>query len=82
MTSNSLRAERSEERIPVRGPDFPHPSRPAMGPPERWTPDLFLGGRGGKAAGAGVDHPHVSSAEVKYGRFIPSTPHPGPHDVF
>jgi hypothetical protein len=42
VTSNSLRAELSEDRIPVGGPDFPHPSRPALEPPERWTPDLFL----------------------------------------
>ena len=47
------------------GRDFPHPSRPAVGPtqpPIQWVPDLF---RGVKRPGRGADHPPPSSAEVK-----------------
>jgi hypothetical protein len=43
------------------GRDFPHPSRPALGPtqpPTQWVPGL-------KRPGRGVDHPPTSSAEVK-----------------
>jgi hypothetical protein len=62
MTSNSLRAERSEDRIPVGWPDLPHPSdRP-------W--DILNDGHrisswGIRRPVLGVDHPHVSSANVK-----------------
>jgi hypothetical protein len=53
------------------GQDFLHTSRPDLGPiqpPIQWIPGLFPvggGGGGGKSAGACVDHPHQSSAEVK-----------------
>ena len=46
------------------GRDFPHPSRPALGPtqsPVEWVPGLSLGV---KRPGCGVDHPPLSSAEV------------------
>ena len=69
MTRYGLNGPRIESRL--WGPDFPHPSSPALGSLS-----------GGKAAGAGVDHPHLSSADVKDGIVTPSTPHPGPHGAF
>ena len=45
--------------------DFPHPSRPALGPTQpliQWVPGVS---RGVKRPGRGVDHPPLSSAEVK-----------------
>jgi hypothetical protein len=66
--SDSLRAGRSEDRIPVGG-DFPHLSRPALRPtqpPIQWVPGLSRGGGGGgKAAGAWRWPPPPSIAEVK-----------------
>ena len=47
------------------GRDFPHPSRPALGPtqpPVQWVPDFLPGV---KRPGRGVDHPLPFSVEVK-----------------
>jgi hypothetical protein len=49
------------------GRDFPHLSRPALGPtrsPEQWVPGLS---RGVKRPGRGAEHPPPSSAEVTKG---------------
>jgi hypothetical protein len=46
------------------GQDFPHTSRPALGPTQltiQWVPDL----PGVKRPGRGADHPPPSSTEVK-----------------
>jgi len=45
------------------GRDFPHPSRPALGPtqpPIHWVPGLF----GVKWLGCGIDNPPPSSTQV------------------
>jgi len=44
------------------GRDFPHPSRPALGPTHPMGTGSFLGV---KRPGRGLDHPPPSSAEVK-----------------
>ena len=47
------------------GQDFPHPSRPALGPtqlPIQWVTGVFPGVT---RPGRGVDHPPPYSAEVK-----------------
>jgi hypothetical protein len=47
------------------GRDFPHPSRPVLGPtqpPGQWVPGLLPGAKG---PGRGVTHSPPSSAEVK-----------------
>ena len=62
--------------------DFLHPFRPALGPiPSSLLYNGFRVFPGGKAAGCGVDHPPLSSAEVKervelyiYSHFGPSWP--------
>ena len=77
--SDSLRAGRSGDRIPV-GRDFPQPSRLALGltqPPIQWVPDLSRGYSGQ----AWRWPPTLSSSEVKervklclYSPFGPSWP--------
>jgi hypothetical protein len=51
------------------GRDFPHRSKPTLGPTQpcvQWVPNSSrLGGGGGEPPGSGVDHPPPSSAEVK-----------------
>ena len=64
--------------------DFPHPSRPALGPiqpPIQWVSSLFSGA---KWPGGGVDHPPPSSAEVKQRveLYLYSTPLAGLHGLF
>jgi hypothetical protein len=78
--SDSLRAGRSGDRIPV-GRDFPHLSRPAPGPtqpPVQWIPRLS---RGQRRPVRDADHAPSSSAEVKkelsYTSTRPMSP-PGP----
>jgi hypothetical protein len=78
--SDSLRAGRSGDRIPV-GRDFPHLSRPALGPtqpPVQWVPGLS---RGERRPGRDADHTPPSRAEVKkefsYTSIHPMGP-PGP----
>ena len=47
------------------GRDFPHPSRPAVGPTQRslqWVPGIY---RRVKRPGRGADHPPSSSVEIK-----------------
>ena len=61
--------------------DFPYPSRPAPGPaqpPTKWVSGLFLGV---EWLGSGVNHPLLSSDEVKervdlylYSPSVPSRP--------
>ena len=47
------------------GQDFPHPSRPALGPTQNPTQRVPGISRGVKRPRRGVDHPHPSSSEVK-----------------
>ena len=52
----------SGDRTQVGGPDFPHPSRPSLGPiqpPIQWVQSLF---QAVKRPGRGVDHPPPTSA--------------------
>jgi len=61
ITPHDFYIGRSGDRIPL-GRDFPHSSRPALGPtqsPKQWVPALY---RVGKAAGgvALTTHPHVA----------------------
>ena len=63
--SNSPRAGLSGDRISLEGRDFPHPSRPALGPtqpPTQWVPGCSWGI---KWQGRGVDHLPAPNAEVK-----------------
>jgi hypothetical protein len=75
--SDSLRAGRSGDRIPVRR-DFLHLSRPASGPtqpPVQWVPGLSWGQR---QPGRDADHTPPSSAEVKKELSYTSTHPMGP----
>ena len=47
------------------GRDFPHPSRPALGPTQPPIQCVASLSRGVKRPGYGVDHPPLSSTEVK-----------------
>ena len=69
-----LRTGRSGDRIPVGGRDFPHMSRPALGPnqlPVQRVPGLF---RGKERPGRDADHSPPSSAVVMKGQSYTSTP--------
>ena len=60
-----LRAGRSWVRIPLGQRDLLRLSKPVLWPtqpPIQWVPGLS---QGGKAAGATVDHPPPSSAEIR-----------------
>ena len=66
--SDSLRAGRSGDRIPVGGRDFLHPSRPALEGGGAIQPTYTTGTGsfpGVKRPGRGVNHPPLSSAEVE-----------------
>ena len=59
-----LRAGRSGYRIPVGGRDFPHLSRPALGPtqpPVQWVPGLSRGVKSGRGV---TLTPHSPSSTV------------------
>ena len=63
--SDSLRTGMVQRSNPGGGRDFPHPSRPALGPtqpPTQWLPGVTAEV---KRPGSGVDHPPPSRAEVK-----------------
>jgi hypothetical protein len=65
VNSDWLRARPSGDRIPVVR-DFPPPSRSVLGPTEppiKWVLGLISGGV--KRPGRGVNHPPLSSTEVK-----------------
>ena len=64
--SNSLRAARSGDRIPV-GRDLPHPSRPGWGPLSPLQIGCRVSFSGVKRPRRGVNHPTPSSADVKEG---------------
>ena len=68
-----LRVRRSGDRIPVGGRDFPHLSRPALGPthpPVQWIPGLS---RGKERPGREADPSPPSSALVMKGQSYTST---------
>ena len=61
------------------GRDFPHPSRPALGPtqpPIRWVPSLY---RGVKWPRRGVDHPPHLAPRLKIEQSYTSAPPLGLH---
>jgi hypothetical protein len=65
--SDSLRAGRSTDQIPVLGGgrEFPHLPRPALGPtqsPVKWETGLFPGG---KRPGGGINHPPHLAKRLK-----------------
>ena len=78
--SESLRDGRSGDRIPM-GTNFPHPSKPALGPTQptmEWVPGLFPKV---KSTGAWRSTPTQSSTEIKERVKLTSTPLLGRHGL-
>ena len=64
------------------GRDFPHPSRPTLGPtqlPIKWVPGLS---QELKRSGSGTDHPHHLAPRIKEEYSCKSTPPLGLRGLF